>query len=192
MPRFLIPTLAAAVVAGGAWLAPAPAAAQNYDQNYNQNPNRSPSYSQNQGNYRQNRNNQSGATAWGDPWLNENDFDYNRRHWLPGPGDTRQGYGDSDRDQGRYGRNNDNYDRQGSYGQDNWNDRDQGRYGRNDYNYPPQGNYNQNNGNDRSRNYYGNYDNRYNPGYDRYNDNSLGRNYRPDNRYQYDDDDYDR
>ena len=110
MQRFLIPALAAAVVAGGTWLAPAPASAQNYGRTQN--------YDRNQ-NYGQNRNNQNGATAWGDPWMNENDFDYNRRHWLPGPGDRRQGYNE-DRDWGRYGRNDNDYGRRDQYG-GNWN-----------------------------------------------------------------------
>src|SRR4051812_36883301 len=100
--RFWIPALAAAVVAGGAWLTPAPASAQNYNNRNNQN-------------YSQNRNNQGGATAWGDPWLNENDFDYNQRHWLPGPGDTRRGYS-GDYDRGYNGQNDYNYNQNNRYG----------------------------------------------------------------------------
>ena len=30
-----------------------------------------------------------GGSAWGDPWMNENDFDYNRQHWLPRNGAGR-------------------------------------------------------------------------------------------------------
>src|SRR4051812_18193375 len=155
MQRLLIPALAAAVVAGGAWLAPTPASAQNYDQNYN----RSQNYNRNNQNYSQ-RPNQGGATAWGDPWLNENDFDYNQQHWLPGPGDTRRGYsGDYDRNQDRYGRNDNNYSNSYNYNRD--------------YRY----------GDNRNR---GSYDNRYDRGYNQnqYNDNryGLGRGYAPDNR----------
>jgi hypothetical protein len=160
MQRYVIPALAAAVVACGAWLAPAPASAQTYNRNQN------PTYSQNR--------NQGGATASGDPWLNENDFDYNQRHWLPGPGDTRQGYNRDDyRNQDRYGQNN-----------GNWNDR-------RDYNN--RGYYGQNNDYNDNRGYNPNYDNRgnYNNRYDRnYNQQGFGRDYGPNNR-RYDDDDED-
>jgi hypothetical protein len=162
MQRLLIPALAAAMAVGGAWLAPTQAVAQNYDQNPNYNGSQNYNQNRNNRNYSQNRNNQGGATAWGDPWLNENDFDYNRRHWLPGPGDTGRYSGDYDRNQDRYGRNenNSNNDR---YNGDN-------QYG---------------------NNYNRGYDNRYDRGDNRYNDDrsGLGRNYRPDNRYQYDDED---
>ena len=149
MQRFLVPAFAAVAIAGVAWLAPQPAAAQN--------PGQTRSY------------NQNGATAWGDPWLNENDFDYNRRHWLPSDNNRRnQSYNNwnSDQSQGGYGQNNWNGNQ--GYNQ-NWdgNRRYQGygqyqnNYGPNQGYYPNQGNYGQN---DRNWNGPG-YDNRYGSAY---------------------------
>ena len=66
----------------------------------------------------QSRYDQNGPTATGDPWLNENDFDYNRRHWTP----PNRAYQDQNRyNYGEYDRRNDgyrNYDRRdyGDYG----------------------------------------------------------------------------
>ncbi|HYZ63399.1 MAG TPA: hypothetical protein VE650_13180 [Acetobacteraceae bacterium] len=107
MKRHLIPAFAAAVLAaGGAWLAATPAAAQSYygqdqDNYQNRNYNQNRTYSQNR-NYRNRNYNRDEPTASGDPWLNENDFDYNQRHWLPPRNDR---YGNSDRDRNRYGEN---------------------------------------------------------------------------------------
>jgi len=122
MKLFLAQALAAAVVAGGAWLTPGAAVAQNYDRNWDPNQgqpyqNQGP-YRQSQNNQRQNRNynqNQNGATAWGDPWLNENDFDYNRRHWLPNRADEdrNRGYSGDNRYRGTYGNGQDNWNQQG-------------------------------------------------------------------------------
>jgi hypothetical protein len=74
MRRILIPVLG---VAAAIWLAPGAQAQGNHVN--------SPAYRPAA---------QNGATATGDPWMNENDYDYNRRHWLPGPGDSgRDHYG---------------------------------------------------------------------------------------------------
>lgn len=122
MQRFLMPTLAAAVIVAGAWLAPQPAAAQSSGQNR--------SYDQH------------GATAWGDPWLNENDFDYNRRHWLPSHNGrnwqrSEDNYGENNGRPG-YGQNwrgNQGYDEYGNnYGP---NQGDYGQYGGQSYNRQP-------------------------------------------------------
>ena len=122
MQRFLIPTLAAAVVASAASFAPIQASAQN--RTYNQN----------------------GGTATGNPWMNQNDFDYNQQHWTPPNNNGREGY--HNRNQNAYGRNNDRRNNQGYNGREgsgqyqnncgqyeNGYGRDQGSYGQNESRY---------------------------------------------------------
>lgn len=40
-------------------------------------------------------NRQSGATATGNAWMNENNFDYNRQHWLSSSRQSSQSPGSS-------------------------------------------------------------------------------------------------
>jgi len=98
--RMLIPVLAAAAALAGA----APAAAQ---PNYSNQPTPYAAPGQPYGSYQPHRSD-SGPSASGDPWLNENDYDYNRRHWLPRNGAPPQ-YGQGQYDRRQYG--------QGQYGQ---------------------------------------------------------------------------
>lgn len=118
--------LTAAVLAGGIALAPTHGLAQSYYRN--------------------------GQTTTGDPYLNENDYDYNRQHMLPPNGQYNRNQGYSgynngynygnngyDRDDDDYSRRYDQYRQRRNYGQGGYEDRGYGRYNYQRPNYNQQG-----------------------------------------------------